>query len=452
MALASGFQLREQGASGQGNAFAGVSAGGEDISSMFFNPASLARYSGTQLQLGGTFIKPVAEFSDGSAHRSAALAGSPFYAVSGQPSHGNAAKSAVTPNLYAMWSLNPDLRLGFSVNVPYGLTTEYGNDWMGRYHGTKSHLETLDFTPTVAYRLNSQWSFGLAAVARQAKAELGSALDLGAMAAANLPPSVWGSNLGPGRNDGFVTIKGDAWGYGAKAGVLFEPTRDFRMGFGYQSEIKIKLKGDATFTRSASLATALTALGPTAAPILAGINGATTDGPVRAELPLPAVYSLGFQYDLTRTFALQGEVALTQWSSFKELRVSFSNPTPQQKDSITEEKWKDATFVSVGATCKPGDGWTYRAGLAFDQCPVKDEYRTPRIPDADRTWISAGVGYQVNRNLGLDLGYSHIFAKESRLALRNGTSASDPNYGRGDLYGTYKNRIDIVSLQARWTF
>ena len=35
-AAASGFQLRDQSGSGQGNSYAGISAGGTDISSMFF--------------------------------------------------------------------------------------------------------------------------------------------------------------------------------------------------------------------------------------------------------------------------------------------------------------------------------------------------------------------------------------------------------------------------------
>ena len=43
-ALASGFNLKEQSAAAQGNAFAGATAGAEDISYSFFNPAGLTRH------------------------------------------------------------------------------------------------------------------------------------------------------------------------------------------------------------------------------------------------------------------------------------------------------------------------------------------------------------------------------------------------------------------------
>ena len=66
-AAASGFQLRDQSASGQGNAYAGIAAGGSDISSMFFNPAAMIRYEGNHLQFGLTEIVPTSKFSDGTA-------------------------------------------------------------------------------------------------------------------------------------------------------------------------------------------------------------------------------------------------------------------------------------------------------------------------------------------------------------------------------------------------
>lgn len=57
-ASASGFYLKEQSAAAQGNAYAGASAGAEDISYSYFNPAGLTRHKGTQIELGGTWISP----------------------------------------------------------------------------------------------------------------------------------------------------------------------------------------------------------------------------------------------------------------------------------------------------------------------------------------------------------------------------------------------------------
>jgi len=459
-AVAGGFQLKEQSASGQGNAYAGISAGGADISGMFFNPASLTLFSGTQLQLGASAIAPSAEFSNGVASRSAIPAVAPFATVTGSPSTGNAAQSAVTPNLYAMWSLSPNLKAGVAVNVPYGLTTQYSADWMGRYHAIKSHLETIDIAPTVAYRLNGQWSFGASFIARHAKAELSNAIDLGYSAYGALAayPGIANAKVLPGSADGLAVVRGDAWAYGFKAGVLFQPTSALRLGLGYQSAITSTLKGHATFDVPASLYTnmgALAAANPAYAAVFSGLGAAlaakTGASAVTAEMNLPAVISLGINYDVSKTFSVQAEFAQTQWSKFQELRVKFANPVAQP-DSYTTENWKNSTFMSVGATCKPGDGWTYRLGVAVDQAPVPDANRTPRIPDADRTWISAGMGYQVSKTWGWDVGVTHIFCKDSTVALLGGTNPASQDFGKGNLSGSYKNSINILSVQLHYNF
>ena len=131
MAQASGFQLREQSASSQGNAFAGVSAGGFDISAMFFNPATMTLYSGNQFSLGATLIAADAKASNISGTRTSALAAFPAYEpISGPSDHKNAVAAKVAPNLYGMWSLSDDLKLGISVNAPYGFVTEYDSNFV----------------------------------------------------------------------------------------------------------------------------------------------------------------------------------------------------------------------------------------------------------------------------------------------------------------------------------
>ena len=54
--LAAGFALTEQSASGLGNAYAGAAASAQDISTIFFNPAGLTQFSGTQVTVGGSII------------------------------------------------------------------------------------------------------------------------------------------------------------------------------------------------------------------------------------------------------------------------------------------------------------------------------------------------------------------------------------------------------------
>ena len=47
----------------------------------------------------------------------------------------------------------------------------------------------------------------------------------------------------------------------------------------------------------------------------------------------------------------------------------------------------------------------FRAGLAYDQSPVRDAQRTPRLPDNDRTWLAIGAQYRASPQLAFDVGY-----------------------------------------------
>jgi long-chain fatty acid transport protein len=479
VAQASGFQLREQSPLSQGNAFAGISAGGGDISALFFNPAVMTQYDGWQFSLGGTYVGLSAKFENGAAARTPVLLGLGFQVapvtganlntVSGPTSHPNAAISAVLPEFNIMYSVNKDLKLGLSLNVPYGLATEYDANWVGRYHALKTDLKTIDIAPSIAYRVNNEFSFGVAFVARRADAELTNAVDYGSALALAVAPGLVAAGLspvspGPGQNspaanvamgvpmvlgttplpgyaipgawDGTAGLKGGGWGYGYKAGITYQPSQDFRLGLAYQGAMTMTLKGDATFQFPATLP----------GTDLGALNGAgLRNGKGQADLALPATMSLGFDWKVSPTFSLQGEAARTTWSRFKELRVKFDTGAA---DSITDEGWKDSTFISLGGTWRTNTPWTFRAGLAFDSSAVDDNHRTPRIPDNDRKWVSMGVSYTFSKKTTADVGYSRLFITDGKVNL----SAAGDNVVRGSLTGNIKADINILGFQIRHTF
>ena len=453
-ASASGFQLREQSPSAQGNAFAGISAGGSDISSMFFNPATMTQFEGFQLVIGASFVAPKAELAGAAASR-ASYTGSlaPFAPYGGTTIHGpaaypNSAKSAVLPNIYAMWSLTKDFKLGLSLNAPFGMVTEYDSSFVGRYHALKSDLKVVDVGLNAAYRFSPMFSVGASLIYRKVEAELSNKVDLGqiaflVLAQSNNPAYV---NFAPSstdsQNDGTATVKGDTSGMGYKVGLTFEPTKELRFGLGYQASTKPKVEGTVTYDYPSPAVSAI--LTSTSLPVANRlVNGTAT-----AEVDLPDTTSLGISWDLAPSFNLSAEAARTGWSKFKDLTVKFGSG---QGDSITHENWRNTMFYSLGATWKATEAFTLRVGLASDQGAVEDAYRTPRIPDGDRTWFSGGFGYAISKGFGVDFAYTHITVKDGPLVLSAGTYGS-PDFFRGNLTGTFKNSIDIVALSARITF
>jgi long-chain fatty acid transport protein len=448
VAQASGFQLREQSASSQGNAFAGVSAGGFDISAMFFNPATMTLYSGNQFSLGATLIAADAKASNISGTRTSALAAFPAYEpISGPSSHKNAVAAKVAPNLYGMWSLSDDLKLGFSVNAPYGFVTEYDSNFVGRYHALKTDLKIVDVAPSLAYRINQQWSVGVAFIARYADATLTNAVDFGLIGLNPIPgvtlPAGYTLTL-PGTLDGTAKLTGNTWAYGYKVGATYQPTEKFRLGFAYSGQMTMTLKGDIAYTYSASA---------TSAQVAYFQSIGLRNGGGKADLDLPANASIGFNYQVNDTFSLQGEAQWTGWSRFKQLDVKFTdNAGLPITHSLTDEHWRDTYFYSLGGNWKLGNGWSFRGGLGFDLGAVTDGYRTPRIPDGDRTWASLGATYNFSKSFSVDAGYTHLFVKDSKVELRTTASQTDPNFSRGNLDATYKLSGDIFAVQARFKF
>jgi long-chain fatty acid transport protein len=424
-ARAAGFAIKEQSASALGNAFAGSTAAAEDISHMFFNPAGLTRHSGHQIAASLSHVIIDTRFEGGEARTAA---GAP---IGGSTSKDDAATDATVPALYALWDvrqtfdLERNVRIGLGLNAPFGLETDFSDGWVGRYHGLHSELKTININPTVAVEIIDGISFGAGLQAQYADATLTNAIDFGSFGGQ------------PGRQDGRGKVKGDDWGLGYTLGVLYEPWKGTRFGIGYRSEIEHALKGDANFRLDN-------------AGIGRGISGATgqfRDTPAEADLTTPGMLSFGFYHDINKEWAIMGEAQWTRWSSFDELRIEFENPA--QPDSVTEEEWKDVWFFAGGVTYKPTSAWTLRTGVAYDQSPVPNSKRTPRIPDQDRTWLALGASYTPLPGLILSAGYTHIFLEDATVNLK---STSPGNRFRGDLEGEFDTSIDIFTVQAQWTF
>lgn len=90
--------------------------------------------------------------------------------------------------------------------------------------------------------------------------------------------------------------------------------------------------------------------------------------------------------------------------------------------------------------------WTFRGGIAYDETPASDEFRTARIPDEDRKWISLGASYKYSDKITVDAGYSHIFVSDPDIS-----NATEDALGHV-LQGDYDASVDILGIQMRWLF
>src|SRR5690348_11118220 len=179
-AEAAGFAVREQSSAAQGNAFAGATSGAESLSYMFFNPATLGRLDGYQVEAQGSYLSPHSRVKDAAA---ATAAGTP---VPGSTSEGDIAGDVAVPAGYLMAPVGSRLRLGLGINSPFGLKTDYSDDWVGRYHALDSEFETVNINPAVGVRVTDWLSVGAGFQAQYADGKLTNAIDFGSIGALRL--------------------------------------------------------------------------------------------------------------------------------------------------------------------------------------------------------------------------------------------------------------------------
>ena len=418
-AMAAGFHLREQSAAAQGNAFAGATAGAENNSYSYFNVAGLTRQKGTQINMGATYVVPRAEagnIRDENGRRN-------------QDIH-NIVHSAWVPNGTISHQVDDKLTLGLGLNVPYGMITKYDSEWLGADHGITSKVMSTTVTPMAAYKLNDKLSIGAGLQMQYIKARLTS--------------SMTGTGGTPYASLGKTSLEGDTFDIGYQLGAMYEFNDKTRLGVNYRSEINHKLKGDISSPNAGMIA------GANYGPIAGQAFGAALNQDISARLDTPAMLSVGAYHQINDKWAVMAEYQRVFWSSFENLDImGKDNRHPLNGSyliSHTAENWRDTDFFAIGASYQIDDQWKLRLGLAKDESAARKAQRTPRIPDSDRTWYSAGLNYQYNENLTFDIAYTYIQAKDA--SMDTALTGNGGNHVSAD----YKNSVKLFGLSLNYKF
>ncbi|MEL6220001.1 MAG: outer membrane protein transport protein [Pseudomonadota bacterium] len=419
-AAAGGFALIGQSARSAGTGYAGASAlaGGPDT--VHYNPSGMAFLEGRIVSTSADFLFPRSDYTDGGSTDALGL-----------PRIGNDGDGAaigVVPSSYLILPLSQDVRLGFALNAPYGQSTEYGRAFTGRYEALKSELLVLDASVALSWKLSNNFAIGGGIDFTYADTRLTNAVDFGAVCLGIVGPDCLGLGLAPQAADGELSLEADGFEPGFNLGVM--GNFDWgRVGLSFRAPMTISLAGTADF-RLPEQAEFLTS------------TGAFVDTTAETELELPATVSLGAAVNATDELTLLGQVIWTQWSVVDETVVRFTNPL--QPDAVLRAEYDDSFYVALGATYAVNDRLTLRGGVAYDQTPLNDRFRVPRLPGASTYSIALGVGYRLTDALTVDLAYQHFFFDDATYDF------SDPASGR--LVGSTDNASDVVSLQLSLTF
>jgi len=431
-ATGSSFQILEQSPSRLGTAFSGTASSAGDPTTVFFNPAAMAKLDGAAFTAAGNLILVDSAFNDSG---STAGTGTGFERpLAGEENSTD--EPGLVPNLYYVRPLNERWTFGLGVNGPFGLASSYDDDWQGRYHATDSELSVININPTFAYAVDDRLSLGIGVSYQYADTTLESEVDSfnSCREAGNSPGGCAAAHGGPGNRDADSSskIEGDDDTFVLDLSVHWQVTDRTAIGATFRQGGDFTLEGDAKFDKSSSC------LGD---PFC---NGAldTLQGDVKADADLPDTLTVSASHALDDRWTIHGDIAWTEWSSIQEIEIE--NTDNGQTINTLELEYDDTVRVALGATYRHNDRWTWRGGIAFDEAPQTDEELvTPRIPDQDRTWLALGFNYRFSGDKSLDVGYAHLFVDDASI-----DSTAQGNTLRGDFDAT----VDIFGVQGNWRF
>ena len=477
-AQASGYKLNEQSAAGAGNAYAGRAAVVEDASVVFYNPAGMVKLERAEFTLGASYIHASGSFSPDSYTNGA---GRKYTAEDMGPysDGGDFLSAATVPYGYFSMPINDKFAAGFGIFVPFGTNTDYDDDFVGGVFADQTKLTSIEFQPAVAYRFNDQLSFGFGLDIAYMKGLLSKQVDtvpyseqLQGLNGGTGPFDTTGTNRHFSNYRGFdnhYEVEGDDWAFGYNLSMMWDINADITLGITYRSQLDFELRGDSAFDKKDNVV-ALYSPAPGSyviVPADAGYAKATGTAPTgsisdqgsKVPLTTPQSLTVSYAHQLTNELQLVAGATWTQWSVFKNFDIISTESELGKIEALSalgdgyighiEENWNDTTAIAIGANYQLNDDWLLRAGYANDQSPVTNTYRTARVPDNDRQWLSSGVNYRINQDLDVDFAFSYLFFEETQVNEFNRDLKGDQK-GLTNLKGDYSMDAMAFSLQVNY--
>ena len=454
-AQASGYHFGTQSVTAQSTANS-AAAEAADASTLFYNPAGLAKLSNSEVTAAVNLVAPHIKYSDAEAtYRRGGR-------VKGETGGKITEDLVVAPHLYGAYKVNDDVTLGLGMYVPFGSSTEYSKDSVLRHHLNQLGLTTIAVEPVVAYKVNEQHSVGVGLVAQYSAAELRKYADWDATGAlsglaslqasqrAGRPVSVDATGLA----DGHAEVKGNDWGFGYHLGWLWDVNDRTRVGVNYRSKVKHNLEGTANW--SADGAYAQMAFPRISAPVAAGGNGYAAHEKAAVKIVTPESLSVHGMYKATDKLNLFGDLTWTRHSRFNKAELVFENVKnigggKQSDRTIITPNWRNTYKVAVGGSYQYSEPLQLRAGIAFDQSPVRGaESRLNTLPDGNRIWYSVGAKYQYRKKHEFDVAYSHIHINDTTFSAAASTGDNVDSKGTG--HAKFNNYANVVGLQYSYKF
>ncbi|AQZ95856.1 OmpP1/FadL family transporter [Halopseudomonas phragmitis] len=405
-ALANGLAINEQSASGAGTAFAGRSSSALDSSTIYGNPAGLARLKRAEVSGGIAMVKADVDISN-------------VNSTAQGSNKGDMVPLAHVPFGYYAKPINDEWAFGLGVYVPFGVISDYEKSFQGSSHGLYSSVRVVTIQPTVSYAFNDRVSIGFGPTFNRIDGKLTNTLATSQMGA----PS-----------DTLVNIKGDDTAMGFNVGIMASLTDRTTVGATYHSKVKYQLEGRTK---------------------ISGSPMGMFDGEMDAKLDItmPESLDLSVTHQLDDRWTLYAGGVWTRWSRLEGIEARNSNPVSPRFTTISEElNWENTWSFSVGTAYQLNPQWVLRSGLALDPSPTSNAHRNVRIPVGNRKIFTLGAGWSPNADVTLDLAYAYLWENTASVHQKAGSEIAPGVLLKQEYNAKYDNSAHGLTAQLTYRF
>jgi long-chain fatty acid transport protein len=267
----------------------------------------------------------------------------------------------LVPTLHYVSPMVGNFRFGASIVVPAGLSKRW-EDQPAKGYANEFTLETIEFNPTVAYKITD--SLAIAGGVR----------------------AVYTSGVVKSASTASRDMDGDSIDFGYNLAISYKPIKPLSLAVTYRSNIDLTVDGTAK--------------------LYFPDNGDYTgpkiyDGDAKVTVPIPAALNIAAAYTFNEGNEYSTTVELvyerTYWSSYETLDFDYAGSigplTPGYDDPIAKD-WEDTNTFRVGVTQKI-KAFDAMVGFAYDETPVPEKTLNFELPDSDALIFSAGMMYNM---------------------------------------------------------
>ena len=364
---------------------AGVAVNASLLGAFFVNPAGLASFAGTNIEMGFELMKP---------ERSVTSAFGPFTGTTSSTS-----SFATIPAFGWSTALSDDMVFGvaglgiggFGVDYPADATNPILMPRPNGFGQVYSNFQMMKITPALAWKASPKLRIGVALN-----------VDWASLAVNPMPTAAPAVDPGPDGKPFTADDRayyssgaaaGSAFGFGAQIGMQYQVNDEFSIGLAYTSpQFFSAFKYQGVYEN----------------PNIPSYNTART---FSFRMDAPPVYAAGIAWSPTTAIRTAVDVKYFGYKSTKGFDQSGFN----SDGSVKGFGWNDIAVVAAGIEYDANSEWTLRGGYNYSGNPISGDMSMYNIPAPAivQHHLTLGVGYTLRP--GVQLNFAGYKAFENSI-------------------------------------